>query len=448
MSSAPPTPEETKADGMVAKPAGKLELSEAQRKAIEREIQRQIQSFNKKRSSSDSTPTVDTEELASYESEHFSASFAAEDTASPRRATLIDKIKHIGHHRRGRKESHGAIHADGAKTPKTAADKGEPAAAPARKGKHRKGVGSYVSADLTSANELKEAKGVKDLAAFAKDISTIGNRKLLYGKPLSRLPIVSLPHPFEKDKTIAVPEYMHSMICLIRERELIKRTGIFRLSGSKVELDEFKKTFEMGMEASIGEMMKKFDPNTITDLFKYFWRELPDPLFPPTLFWDLVNAWKESPPNYEKLREIRDRGLPESRRWVAWYLLDFLAEVSTYQRENMMTPSNVAIVFAPNIIKARPETIQIIMETTQPVIELTSFFVEDALKSYIQRHPECRSRLGLEQEDEVEASVMIQTKEADQILEHEPDNAFSDDEFDAAQQVSSVGDELGPPTSN
>eukprot|EP00475_Leptophrys_vorax_P040009 TRINITY_DN7353_c0_g1_i2.p1 TRINITY_DN7353_c0_g1~~TRINITY_DN7353_c0_g1_i2.p1 ORF type:complete len:433 (-),score=119.56 TRINITY_DN7353_c0_g1_i2:145-1443(-) len=429
-------PAETKELTPSAAPAGgnKLELSEAQRKAIEKEIQRQIQSFNRRQEHAAPSPLA-------VETAEDDADFAAvAELASPRRATLLDKIKNIGH--KPRKESHGGLPPDSPKSPKT--DSGTPVGG----GKHKKGIGSYVSADLTSANELKEAKGVKDLAAFAKDISTIGNRKLLYGKPLSRLPIVSLPHPFEKDKTIAVPEYMHSMICLIRERELIKRTGIFRLSGSKVELDEFKKTFEMGMEASIGEMMKKFDPNTITDLFKYFWRELPDPLFPPTLFWDLVNAWKESPPNYEKLREIRDRGLPESRRWVAWYLLDFLAEVSTYQRENMMTPSNVAIVFAPNIIKARPETIQIIMETTQPVIELTSFFVEDALKSYIQRHPECRSRLGLEQEDEVEASVMIQTKEADQILEHEPDNAFSDDEFDAAQQVSSVGDELGPPTSN
>jgi len=288
----------------------------------------------------------------------------------------------------------------------------------------KKGLSNYSSAD---AEDLKDAKGVKDLAMFAKDLSAF-NRKLLFGKPLSRLPITSLPHPTEKDQTIDVPEFMHNMIMYIRDKGLMKKQGVFRLSGGKIQMDEFRRTFEMGHEKELSERLDKLDPNTVTDLFKYFWRELPETLFPPALFWDLVNAWKENPRNYDKIREIRDHKLPDSRKWVAWYLFDFLCEVATYQKDNMMTPSNIAIVFAPNIIKARPETIQTILETTQAVIELTKFMIEDLFKAYIQRHPECRARLGL-QDDEVEDSVIVQTKEADDILQHEPE-IFSEDELD------------------
>jgi hypothetical protein len=404
--SAPPASPPRVPVAPIAPTVGKLELSDAQKLAIEKEIQRQVEGFNRRqqRSQSVQVEVDDGPDLA-----------AAEEANTPRRATLLDKIKGIGH-KPGLQRKQSNAPPEAAKSPKHG-----------DKAKHKK-TGSHTALDAEQLSELKEAKGVKDLASFAKDISTIGNRKLLYGKTLSRLPIVSVPHPYEKDKTVAIPEFMQVMMTYIRQK-LIRKPGIFRLSGSKVEVDEFKKNFEMGQEKALPDMLCKLDPNTVTDLFKYFWREQPESLFPPNVFWDLVNAWQEQPmPNYEKIRDIRDE-LSESRRWIAWYLLDFLAEVSSYQQENMMTPSNIAIVFAPNIIKARPETIEIIMKTTQAVIELASFLVEDALKGLVQRNPEARKRLGIEEEQEVEASVMVQTKGADEILQHEPD-VFSEDEMD------------------
>lgn len=54
---------------------------------------------------------------------------------------------------------------------------------------------------------------------------------------------------------------------------------IFRVSGSQVEINNFKDLFEKGEDA-LGDMTDASDMNSVAGVFKLYLRELREPLFP------------------------------------------------------------------------------------------------------------------------------------------------------------------------
>ncbi|XP_067217186.1 SLIT-ROBO Rho GTPase-activating protein 1-like isoform X2 [Linepithema humile] len=126
--------------------------------------------------------------------------------------------------------------------------------------------------------------------------------------------------------------------------------GIFRVSGSQVEIYKFKESFERG-EDPLAYITDASDINSVAGLLKLYLRELREPLFPLIYFEKLIDISKNNSPNdiIIKLKELIST-LPKSIIIVLRYLFSFLNHLSDYADENMMDANNLAVCFGPSII--------------------------------------------------------------------------------------------------
>jgi hypothetical protein len=125
--------------------------------------------------------------------------------------------------------------------------------------------------------------------------------------------------------------------------------GIFRKSGSLAQVNEFKARFDKGEDVDLSGIL---DPHIVAGLLKMYVRELADPLLTFELYdvFLATIAIKDPSIKIPKLRQVLSF-LPRANLMVVRYLVAFLAKVSAKSSVNMMTPSNLAIVFAPNLLR-------------------------------------------------------------------------------------------------
>ncbi|KAL5014667.1 hypothetical protein ScPMuIL_008937 [Solemya velum] len=133
--------------------------------------------------------------------------------------------------------------------------------------------------------------------------------------------------------------------------------GIFRVSGSQVEINTFKSAFEKGQDP-LAEVDAS-DINSVAGVLKLYFRELREPLFPLPLFDELVTCSSlDTQQRLDKIRELLT-SLPRSSIIVMRYLFSFLSHLSEYSDENMMDPYNLAICFGPTLLPIPPDRDQV-----------------------------------------------------------------------------------------
>ncbi|CAL1285229.1 unnamed protein product [Larinioides sclopetarius] len=126
--------------------------------------------------------------------------------------------------------------------------------------------------------------------------------------------------------------------------------GIFRVSGSQVEINNFKETFERG-EDPLADVSDASDINSVGGVLKLYLRELREPLFPIFYFDQLVEI-SQVDSKKEFIYRVREviNNLPRSVVIVLRYLFAFLNHLSEFSDENMMDPYNLAICFGPTLL--------------------------------------------------------------------------------------------------
>eukprot|EP00002_Diphylleia_rotans_P019934 TRINITY_DN3856_c0_g1_i1.p1 TRINITY_DN3856_c0_g1~~TRINITY_DN3856_c0_g1_i1.p1 ORF type:complete len:834 (+),score=194.02 TRINITY_DN3856_c0_g1_i1:50-2551(+) len=144
--------------------------------------------------------------------------------------------------------------------------------------------------------------------------------------------------------------------CEFLEDNALRVEGIFRLAGNSSDVQEKKKLLDQGEELVFDSYT---DPHLVSSLLKLWIRELPEPL----MTFDLYDEWVEASDAGGIESYIQDlktlfESLPPSNKMVLKKLLLFLHLVSQYSQVNKMTPANLSIVFAPNILRDRENNIQ------------------------------------------------------------------------------------------
>ncbi|XP_043944186.1 SLIT-ROBO Rho GTPase-activating protein 1 isoform X2 [Protopterus annectens] len=130
----------------------------------------------------------------------------------------------------------------------------------------------------------------------------------------------------------------------------LQHQGIFRVSGSQVEVNDIKNAFERG-EDPLTDDENNHDINSVAGVLKMYFRGLDNPLFPKERFNDLISCVRID--NLcERALHIRKiiLTLPRSILIVMRYLFAFLSHLSQYSDENMMDPYNLAICFGPTLM--------------------------------------------------------------------------------------------------
>jgi hypothetical protein len=121
------------------------------------------------------------------------------------------------------------------------------------------------SIDLTAANDVREKTIVRS--------QTFG----------IQLPVLM------KDSTSAVPYVVTNMISYLDKH--LAEEGLYRISGSSADINQVRDVLEKNPKANL-DFIK--DPNAVAGALKTFFRELPDSLFPHSLYNQLIDAAKLS----------------------------------------------------------------------------------------------------------------------------------------------------------
>nr|XP_033773918.1 SLIT-ROBO Rho GTPase-activating protein 2 isoform X1 [Geotrypetes seraphini] len=157
----------------------------------------------------------------------------------------------------------------------------------------------------------------------------------------------------KQDSSQPLPLVVESCIRFI-SRHGLRHEGIFRVSGSQVEVNDIRNAFERGEDPLAGDQ-NDHDMDSIAGVLKLYFRGLEPPLFPKEIFLDLA-ACVSTDNMQERAMHIRKvlLNLPEATLIVTRYLFAFLSHLSQFSEENKMDPYNLAICFGPTLM-AVPE---------------------------------------------------------------------------------------------
>ncbi|XP_046967821.1 rho GTPase-activating protein 4-like isoform X2 [Vanessa cardui] len=132
----------------------------------------------------------------------------------------------------------------------------------------------------------------------------------------------------------------------------LNHQGVFRVSGSQVEMQALRAAFERGEDPLAG-VRDASDINSVCGLLKLYLRELRPPLLPPQLQERLLRV-AALPDDAAFVRRLRDTlaALPLPSLLVLRYLFAFLAHLTEHADRNMMDAWNLAICLGPTLLAA------------------------------------------------------------------------------------------------
>ncbi|XP_054259133.1 uncharacterized protein LOC128983900 isoform X2 [Macrosteles quadrilineatus] len=132
--------------------------------------------------------------------------------------------------------------------------------------------------------------------------------------------------------------------------------GIYRLSGVTSNIQKLRRTFDEDRVPALYEDEAILqDIHSVASLLKMYFRELPNPLCTYQLYDAFVTAVQTERATDERLLRMREavEKLPPPHYRTLEYLMRHLARVSERGSQTGMTARNVAIVWAPNLLRCK-----------------------------------------------------------------------------------------------
>ncbi|XP_017771123.1 PREDICTED: GTPase-activating protein CdGAPr isoform X2 [Nicrophorus vespilloides] len=136
--------------------------------------------------------------------------------------------------------------------------------------------------------------------------------------------------------------------------------GIYRLSGVTSNIQKLRNAFDEDRIPNLYTEDILQDIHSVASLLKMYFRELPNPLCTYQLYQSFVNAVQgcktsiqNSETDHERLLKMREsvQKLPPPHYRTLEYLMRHLARVAKHGHSTGMTTRNVAIVWAPNLLR-------------------------------------------------------------------------------------------------
>ncbi|KAI5651746.1 rhoGAP domain-containing protein [Phthorimaea operculella] len=183
---------------------------------------------------------------------------------------------------------------------------------------------------------------VPELERFINDSST----KPVFGYPLEE-------HLRVTQRTIAYP--IELCVCTLHELAL-NEEGLFRIAGGTSKVRRMKLSLDAGL-FSVPLPRDYRDVHVVASVLKSYLRELPEPLLTYRLYDHFIAASRQ-PTEQTRLTALWEaiHLLPDANFQNLRYLIKFLSTLTQNQNKNKMTPSNLAIVIAPNLLWAADES--------------------------------------------------------------------------------------------
>ncbi|KAL1883465.1 Rho-type gtpase-activating protein [Paecilomyces lecythidis] len=184
---------------------------------------------------------------------------------------------------------------------------------------------------------------------------------------------VDLEQRLEQEKSI-IPAIVTRCIQEVELRGM-DMEGIYRKSGASSITQMIRDGFERSpLDYDISD--PDLDIHAVTSALKQYFRKLPTPLITYDVYDELLET-NEIEPASARIEALQKclQNLPRVHRDVLEFLMFHLKRVVERESENLMTSQNIAVVFAPTIM--RPESLAREMTDVQKKNEALKFLVEN-----------------------------------------------------------------------
>jgi len=166
-------------------------------------------------------------------------------------------------------------------------------------------------------------------------------------------------------------EHNNDPVILVILSEAIERLGgfetegIFRLPGHTQQVEQLRDELAQlqlvngKKQMVIGSWVK--DPHVCASVFKLWLRELADPIIPDAFYQKAV----DSSQNFDACLDVAKQ-LPDDNRIILNFVVHFLSRLSEEAviKQTKMTIENLAVVFAPNILRSKSTDPMTIMKNS------------------------------------------------------------------------------------
>uniref|UniRef100_A0A665UGG6 Rho GTPase-activating protein 42-like n=1 Tax=Echeneis naucrates TaxID=173247 RepID=A0A665UGG6_ECHNA len=205
--------------------------------------------------------------------------------------------------------------------------------------------------------EVVERHGVITLQALSE-----ANRRLWMEAMDGKEPIYTLPSLLSKKEETFLNEagfnFVKKCIELVETRGLTT-LGLYRTGGVNSKVQRLMTTTapsNMQLDADA------WDNKTITSGLKNYFRCLAEPLLTYRLHKEFIRAAKYDDQKY-RVRAIHAlvHKLPEKNRAMLDLLTNHLLKVSSHSDQNLMTVSNLGMIFGPTLMRSQEETVAAMM---------------------------------------------------------------------------------------
>eukprot|EP00056_Hartaetosiga_gracilis_P008393 m.119782 g.119782 ORF g.119782 m.119782 type:complete len:484 (-) comp12913_c0_seq3:2523-3974(-) len=158
-----------------------------------------------------------------------------------------------------------------------------------------------------------------------------------------------------------VPEVVSSCIKYLRLYGM-RASGLFRVPGRAATISQLQHSFESQCDPLEDALPSTVSVHAVAGLLKQFLRDLPASTITSTLYDTFIEVSKlEVEEQMDRLRESLSNYLPVAHKFLLFVVLQFLAEVALFSDDNMMTASNLAVVFAPTLLRRRVHSVCLLL---------------------------------------------------------------------------------------
>ena len=192
---------------------------------------------------------------------------------------------------------------------------------------------------------------------------------------------VKNPLPVSTDGTTRLPRILREATSFLLTDSIINTDGLFRVSARAQTVDILKEAYDRGQKfivwkwrasvltfpqykegtgtVTVDELdqVEGYDVHSAAALIKLWYHELREPIFPASSYQALAKFYGEpTPATPEQLQQLLSPGLEysplpkSSGKILTEHLLPLLSLVAEQSDFNRMTPQNLAVVFAPNLV--------------------------------------------------------------------------------------------------
>ncbi|GAA5858702.1 hypothetical protein JCM1840_006519 [Sporobolomyces johnsonii] len=133
--------------------------------------------------------------------------------------------------------------------------------------------------------------------------------------------------------------------------------GIFRVSGSNKRINQLQAVFDEPPRYGKDFDWTGYSVHDAASVLRRYLNSLPEPVIPAGLYLDFTAVLQRPQPIADSIAAYRHliSLLPPASRYLLLYLLDFLSVFARCSSKNLMTASNLAVVFQPGLVSSRRE---------------------------------------------------------------------------------------------